>query len=102
MLIMEYSVTGYITCTCTVYHLHGSHPNLEATKTCTIIKTIVHLYSVNGQLVVLVSIYITCITMDNKSDLLQYARDFSSQNVDLYTLLGVDATTPKEDIHRAW
>ena len=40
--------------------------------------------------------------MDNKSDLLQYARDFSSQNVDLYTLLGVDATTPKEDIHRAW
>ncbi|RYP44711.1 hypothetical protein DL768_008862 [Monosporascus sp. mg162] len=40
--------------------------------------------------------------MDNKSDLLQYARDFANQNEDLYTLLGVDATTPKEDIHRAW
>ncbi|RYP31812.1 hypothetical protein DL767_005543 [Monosporascus sp. MG133] len=40
--------------------------------------------------------------MDNKSDLLQYARDFANQNEDLYALLGVDATTPKEDIHRAW
>ncbi|RYP66465.1 hypothetical protein DL771_007794 [Monosporascus sp. 5C6A] len=40
--------------------------------------------------------------MDNKSDLLQYARDFANQNEDLYALLGVDAATPKEDIHRAW
>ncbi|RYO92249.1 hypothetical protein DL764_008161 [Monosporascus ibericus] len=40
--------------------------------------------------------------MDNKSDLLQYARDFANQNEDLYALLEVDATTPKEDIHRAW
>ncbi|RYP69369.1 hypothetical protein DL770_008252 [Monosporascus sp. CRB-9-2] len=40
--------------------------------------------------------------MDNKSDLLQYARDFANQSEDLYVLLGVDATTPKEDIHRAW
>ncbi|KAK7753449.1 hypothetical protein SLS62_004524 [Diatrype stigma] len=40
--------------------------------------------------------------MDNKSDLLQYARDFVNSNEDLYALLGVDATTPKEDIHRAW
>ncbi|RYO79015.1 hypothetical protein DL766_004564 [Monosporascus sp. MC13-8B] len=40
--------------------------------------------------------------MDNKSDLLQYARDFANQDEDLYALLGVDATTPKEDIHRAW
>lgn len=40
--------------------------------------------------------------MDNKSDLLQYARDFVSSHEDLYALLGVDATTPKEDIHRSW
>lgn len=40
--------------------------------------------------------------MSDKSDLLQYARDFASGNEDLYALLGVDATTPKEDIHRAW
>ncbi|RYP14409.1 hypothetical protein DL765_006398 [Monosporascus sp. GIB2] len=40
--------------------------------------------------------------MDNKSDLLQYARDFVNRDEDLYALLGVDATTPKEDIHRAW
>lgn len=41
--------------------------------------------------------------MDSKAaDLLQFAQEYSSQDVDLYDLLGVDALTPKEDIHRAW
>lgn len=38
----------------------------------------------------------------NAAELLQFAQDYSSKNVDLYDLLGVDALTPKEDIHRAW
>lgn len=41
--------------------------------------------------------------MDSKAaDLLQFAQDYASKDVDLYDLLGVDALTPKEDIHRAW
>lgn len=41
--------------------------------------------------------------MDSKAaDLLQFAQEYASKNVDLYDLLGVDALTPKEDIHRAW
>ncbi|CAM1505315.1 Fc.00g109520.m01.CDS01 [Cosmosporella sp. VM-42] len=41
--------------------------------------------------------------MDSKNaDLLQYAQDYAAKDVDLYDLLGVDALTPKEDIHRAW
>ncbi|KAM5351422.1 hypothetical protein ACJ41O_004145 [Fusarium nematophilum] len=41
--------------------------------------------------------------MDAKAaDLLQYAQDYASKDVDIYDLLGVDALTPKEDIHRAW
>ncbi|KAJ4268607.1 hypothetical protein NW762_002673 [Fusarium torreyae] len=40
---------------------------------------------------------------DSKAvDLLQYAQEFASKDVDLYDLLGIDALTPKEDIHRAW
>ncbi|QPC64746.1 hypothetical protein HYE67_006977 [Fusarium culmorum] len=40
---------------------------------------------------------------DSKSaDLLQYAQEYASKNEDLYELLGVDALTPKEEIHRAW
>lgn len=41
--------------------------------------------------------------MESKAaDLLQYAQDYASKDVDLYDLLGIDALTPKEDIHRAW
>ncbi len=40
--------------------------------------------------------------MDDKADLLTYARDAAAAAVDLYALLGVDATTSKADIHRAW
>ncbi|UZP44615.1 hypothetical protein NXS19_012427 [Fusarium pseudograminearum] len=40
---------------------------------------------------------------DSKSaDLLQYAQEYASKDEDLYELLGVDALTPKEEIHRAW
>lgn len=38
----------------------------------------------------------------NAAELLQFAQDYASKNVDLYELLGVDALTPKEEIHRAW
>ncbi|KAF7542679.1 hypothetical protein G7Z17_g11370 [Cylindrodendrum hubeiense] len=41
--------------------------------------------------------------MDSKAaDLLQYAQEYSSKDIDLYDLLGIDALTPKADIHRAW
>ncbi|KAF4338572.1 pre-mRNA-splicing factor cwc23 [Fusarium beomiforme] len=36
------------------------------------------------------------------ADLLQFAQEYASKDVDLYDLLGIDALTPKEDIHRAW
>ncbi|KAH7038122.1 uncharacterized protein B0I36DRAFT_359721 [Microdochium trichocladiopsis] len=36
------------------------------------------------------------------AELLAHARAFASSNQDLYALLGVDATTPRADIHRAW
>lgn len=39
---------------------------------------------------------------DDNADLLRLAAEYADQNVDLYELLGVDALTPKEDIHRAW
>nr|CEG04307.1 unnamed protein product [Fusarium clavum] len=40
---------------------------------------------------------------DSKAaDLLQYAQEYASKDEDLYELLGVDALTPKEEIHRAW
>lgn len=38
----------------------------------------------------------------NTADLLQYAQEYASKDLDIYDLLGVDALTPKEDIHRAW
>lgn len=38
---------------------------------------------------------------DNK-DLLRFATEYADKQIDLYDLLGVDALTPKEDIHRAW
>ncbi|KAG5987210.1 hypothetical protein E4U52_007799 [Claviceps spartinae] len=40
-------------------------------------------------------------SQDNK-DLVRLAGEYAEQNVDLYELLGVDALTPKEEIHRAW
>lgn len=39
---------------------------------------------------------------DNKADLLRLAGEYAEQDVDLFELLGVDALTPKADIHRAW
>lgn len=39
---------------------------------------------------------------DDSKDLVRLAAEFADKNVDLYDLLGVDALTPKEDIHRAW
>ncbi|KAJ1335170.1 DnaJ subfamily C member 17 [Microdochium nivale] len=36
------------------------------------------------------------------AELLAHARAFASAGEDLYSLLGVDATTAKADIHRAW
>lgn len=38
----------------------------------------------------------------NAADLLQYAQEYASKDLDIYELLGVDALTPKEDVHRAW
>lgn len=38
----------------------------------------------------------------DSTELVQYARDAATRGDDLYALLNVDATTPKEDIHRAW
>lgn len=38
---------------------------------------------------------------DNK-DLLRFSTEYADKQIDLYDLLGVDALTPKEDIHRAW
>ncbi|KAL6895891.1 hypothetical protein HDV57DRAFT_29594 [Trichoderma longibrachiatum] len=39
---------------------------------------------------------------DDKADLLRFANEYADKNIDLYELLGVDALTPKEDVHRAW
>lgn len=39
---------------------------------------------------------------DDNAELLRLAGEYADQNIDLYELLGVDALTPKEDIHRAW
>lgn len=38
----------------------------------------------------------------DSAELISFARDAASRGEDLYALLNVDATTPKEDIHRAW
>jgi len=37
-----------------------------------------------------------------QTDLVAAARDAAAAGLDLYDLLGVDATTTREDIHRAW
>lgn len=39
---------------------------------------------------------------DDNKDLLRFAAEYADKHVDLYDLLGVDALTPKDDIHRAW
>ncbi|KAJ9154723.1 hypothetical protein NKR23_g2188 [Pleurostoma richardsiae] len=39
---------------------------------------------------------------DRAAELATFARDAASSGLDLYELLGVDADTPKEDVHRAW
>ncbi|KAL6858422.1 hypothetical protein J3F83DRAFT_357975 [Trichoderma novae-zelandiae] len=39
---------------------------------------------------------------DDNADLLRFANEYADKNIDLYELLGVDALTPKEDVHRAW
>ncbi|KAF4984541.1 hypothetical protein FDECE_17068 [Fusarium decemcellulare] len=36
------------------------------------------------------------------ADLLPYAQEYASKDIDLYDLLGIDALTQKDDIHRAW
>lgn len=42
-------------------------------------------------------------TEEDKGDLLRWAREYAAdKDVDLFDLLGVDALTAKEDIHRAW
>ncbi|RDA89837.1 hypothetical protein CP533_6944 [Ophiocordyceps camponoti-saundersi (nom. inval.)] len=38
----------------------------------------------------------------NKADLLRLASEYADQEIDLYDLLGVDALTVKQEIHRAW
>ncbi|KJZ72150.1 hypothetical protein HIM_08415 [Hirsutella minnesotensis 3608] len=39
---------------------------------------------------------------DDNKDLVRFATEYAEQDIDLYELLGVDALTPKDDIHRAW
>ncbi|CAK7234509.1 hypothetical protein SBRCBS47491_008972 [Sporothrix bragantina] len=40
--------------------------------------------------------------MDDKAELAAFARESAKSGLDLYDLLGVDGTTSREDIHRAW
>ncbi|CAK7275103.1 hypothetical protein SEPCBS57363_006508 [Sporothrix epigloea] len=40
--------------------------------------------------------------MDDKAELAAFARESAKSGLDLYELLGVDGTTSREDIHRAW
>ncbi|CEJ89400.1 hypothetical protein VHEMI05244 [[Torrubiella] hemipterigena] len=39
---------------------------------------------------------------DDNKDLVRYAAEYADKQIDLYEMLGVDALTAKEDIHRAW
>ena len=39
---------------------------------------------------------------EKNQDLVRFASEYADKDVDLYDLLGVDALTSKEDIHRAW
>ncbi|PHH50483.1 hypothetical protein CFIMG_005739RA [Ceratocystis fimbriata CBS 114723] len=36
------------------------------------------------------------------ADLLQFAKDYASKEVDLYDVLKIDTTTNEKDVHRAW
>lgn len=40
--------------------------------------------------------------MDDKADIVAFARESAKSGVDLYDLLGVDGNTSRDDIHRAW
>ncbi|EPE10183.1 dnaj domain protein cwf23 [Ophiostoma piceae UAMH 11346] len=40
--------------------------------------------------------------MDDKAELVAFARESAKSGIDLYDLLGVDGTTSRDDIHRAW
>ncbi len=40
--------------------------------------------------------------MDDKAELAAFAKQSATDGVDLYDLLGVDASTSRDDIHRAW
>ncbi|CAK7203418.1 hypothetical protein SEUCBS139899_006152 [Sporothrix eucalyptigena] len=40
--------------------------------------------------------------MDDKADLVTFARESAKSGLDLYDLLGIDGNTSREDIHRAW
>jgi DnaJ family protein C protein 17 len=39
---------------------------------------------------------------DDNKDVLRWAAEYADKSLDLYDLLGVDALTTKEDVHRAW
>ncbi|KAF4585673.1 DNAJ domain protein Cwf23 [Ophiocordyceps camponoti-floridani] len=39
---------------------------------------------------------------DDNANLLRLASEYAEQEIDLYDLLGIDALTTKQDIHRAW
>lgn len=41
-------------------------------------------------------------TMDDKADIVAFARESAKSGLDLYDLLGVDGNTSRDDIHRAW
>lgn len=38
----------------------------------------------------------------DNADLLRYASEYAEKSIDLYEVLGIDALTPKKEIHRAW
>ncbi|KAL1903572.1 hypothetical protein Sste5346_000200 [Sporothrix stenoceras] len=40
--------------------------------------------------------------MDDKAEIVAFARESAKAGVDLYDLLGVDGNTSRDDIHRAW
>ncbi|KIH91916.1 cell cycle control protein [Sporothrix brasiliensis 5110] len=40
--------------------------------------------------------------MDDKAEIVAFARESAKAGVDLYDLLGVDGSTSRDDIHRAW
>lgn len=38
----------------------------------------------------------------DNADILRFAAEYAEKDIDLFDLLGVDALTPKADVHRAW